>query len=108
MSVIYFSDCKYIVSGSADNSICIQNAETGGGYIHTVMAVAYSSYNKHIVSGSDENTICVWDVETGNMSCELLKGHNGHVYSMAWHTHLIASILSLVQETRQSTSGILK
>jgi len=51
----------------------------------TVMAVAYFSNSKHIVSGSDENTICVWDAETGNMSCELLKKQNSHVYSVAYY-----------------------
>jgi WD40 repeat protein len=54
----YSHDNRYIVSGSADHSIRVWDAETGeeigilSGHDEWVTAIAFSPYSRKIVSGS--------------------------------------------------------
>ncbi|KAG6326942.1 hypothetical protein ID866_12147, partial [Astraeus odoratus] len=59
-SVAFSPDGRWIVSGSADNTIRIWNAYTG-----YQISVAFSPDGRCIVSGSVDNTIRVWDAHTG-------------------------------------------
>ncbi len=78
-----------IVSGSADKSIKIWNAETGlllntiNGHNYSVLSVAFSPDNTKIVSGSRVCSIKIWNAETG-LLLNTLNGHNYSVLSVAF------------------------
>jgi WD40 repeat protein len=65
-TVAYSPDGKQIASGSADKTIKIWDAETGGlirtlsGHEGAVRSIAYSSNGAAIVSGSEDQTIRLW------------------------------------------------
>lgn len=91
MSVAFSQDSKHIVSGSADNTICIWDVETGTrisgpfqGHSCWVMSVAFSPDGKYVVSGSADMTICIWDVEMGAAVSGPLQGHTGKVHSVSF------------------------
>ncbi|KAG1723722.1 WD40-repeat-containing domain protein [Suillus paluster] len=68
-------DGKHIVSGSADKTIRVSDAETG-------KSVAISPDAKCVVSGSDDKTIRVWDLGTSK-KLRTLRGHTDCVQSVA-------------------------
>ena len=39
---------------------------------------------RHVVSGSRDTTVRIWDVATGSQVGEPLRGHSGHVNSVAF------------------------
>ncbi|KZP17827.1 WD40 repeat-like protein [Athelia psychrophila] len=89
-AVAYSPDGTHIVSGSADKTIRIWDAETGEavgdplrGHADWIMAIAYSPDGRHIVSGSDDKTIRIWDAETGESVGEPLIGHTGAIWAIA-------------------------
>jgi WD40 repeat protein len=65
--VSFSSDGKRIVSGSADNTVKLWDAQTGQetltfkGHSDRVSSVSFSPDGKRIVSGSIDKTIKVWD-----------------------------------------------
>ncbi|KZP10859.1 WD40 repeat-like protein [Athelia psychrophila] len=89
-AVAYSPDGKHIVSGSADDTIRIWDAETGEavgeqlrGHSSSIMAIAYSPDGRHIVSGSWDGTIRIWDAETGESVGEPLIGHTEGIRAIA-------------------------
>ncbi|KZP17833.1 WD40 repeat-like protein [Athelia psychrophila] len=89
-AVAYSPDGTHIVSGSADNTIRIWDAETGEavgeplrGHTNEINCVAYSPNGRHIVSGSDDKTIRIWDAETGESVGEPLIGHTAAIWAIA-------------------------
>ena len=77
-----------IVSGSADQTVKIWDAETGEnlrtlvGHRDVVKSVAASSDGHRIVSGSMDRTVKIWDADTG--AClHTLEGHRDGVSSVA-------------------------
>ena len=85
-SVSYSPDGKRIVSGSADKTVKVWDAQTGQetltlkGHSSDVYSVAFSPDGKRIVSGSEDKTVRVWDAESGQEMLTL-KGHSDGVRS---------------------------
>jgi WD40 repeat protein len=91
MSLAFSSDGKPLVSGSAEKSICIWDAETGRitsghirGHSDDIRSVAFSPDGKCLVSGSSDKTIRVWDAKTGEMLHSPLRGHTHSVLSLVF------------------------
>jgi len=88
-SVAWSPDGRRIVSGSADNTLIIWDAETGvvsctmSSHTDAVRSAAWSPDGRRIVSGSADNTLIIWDAETG-VPLLLLGGHLNAVNSVAW------------------------
>ncbi|KZP17839.1 WD40 repeat-like protein [Athelia psychrophila] len=89
-AVAYSPDGTHIVSGSADQTIQIWDAETGEvvgeplrGHSGPIMAIVYSPDGRHIVSGSYDETIRIWDAETGESVGEPLIGHTWGIRAIA-------------------------
>jgi WD40 repeat protein len=99
--VAYSPDGSRIVSGGADETVRVWDAETGQelteltGHAGTVNSVAYSPDGAHgggrIVSGGSDGTVRVWDVSAAlNTGAETrqaltrLTGHTGSVNSVAY------------------------
>ena len=88
-SVAYSPDGTKIISGLADSTIKIWDANTGQclqtmkGDKYCVDAVAYSPDGKRIISGGWDNTVKIWDANTGQC-LKTLKGHSDDVESVAY------------------------
>ncbi|KDR70482.1 hypothetical protein GALMADRAFT_76143, partial [Galerina marginata CBS 339.88] len=89
--VAFSADGKYIVSGLADSTIQIWDAETrktmGGplrGHTDRVISVAFSPDGRRIVSGSRDNTVRLWDTETREPIGHPLHGHTDAVACVAF------------------------
>ncbi|KAG8743389.1 hypothetical protein FRC10_012115 [Ceratobasidium sp. 414] len=90
-SVAFSPDSRRIVSGSADSTVQIWDAETGDpaseplkGHKQGVTSVAFAPNSRWIVSCSGDKTIRVWDAETGEVRLNPLKGHSRPVLSVAF------------------------
>jgi WD40 repeat protein len=87
VSAVAFSpDGKSIVSGSADNTLRLWDAETRQpigeplkGHTRMVEGVAFSPDGKRIVSGSADNTLRLWDAQTGKPIGEPLRSHTAAI-----------------------------
>ncbi|BDM83852.1 hypothetical protein AM10699_67130 (plasmid) [Acaryochloris marina MBIC10699] len=81
---------QYIVSGSADNTVWIWDANTGKpigqplkGHREVVTSVAISHDKQRIISSSGDGTVRIWSTETGKLIGQPLKGHKGKVSAVA-------------------------
>ncbi|KIM28362.1 hypothetical protein M408DRAFT_329458 [Serendipita vermifera MAFF 305830] len=90
-STSFSLDGKRIVSGSADKTVRVWDAETGQavgaplqGHSDVVTSVAFSPNSKRIVSGSDDKTVRLWDAETGQTVGAPFQGHDDAVTSVAF------------------------
>ncbi|QDU96637.1 WD40 repeat domain-containing protein [Lignipirellula cremea] len=67
-AVIYSPDGRYLLSGSADQTIKIRNAATGDelrtlrGHTAQVLTLATDPAGRQLVSGSADNTLRLWDI----------------------------------------------
>ena len=84
-------DGKRIVSGSADHTIRVWDAQTGNPVLgplkmHTdwVFSVAFSPNGRRIASGSYDSDILVWHALTGKMVAGPFKGHTGIIWSVCF------------------------
>ncbi|PVF90877.1 hypothetical protein CPB86DRAFT_686878, partial [Serendipita vermifera] len=91
LSVVWSSNGRQIVSGSADHTIRLWDTQTGQaigkplqGHTNQVCSVSFSSDCHQIVSGSHDQTIRLWDVETGQEIGKPFQGHTDHVNSVAF------------------------
>ncbi|EJD02306.1 WD40 repeat-like protein [Fomitiporia mediterranea MF3/22] len=90
-SIAYSPDGRHIVSGCADRTIRIWDAETGTsvseplrGHEGWIQCIAYSPDGRCIMSGSGNGTICIWDARTGVRVGRPLRGHEDYVVSVAY------------------------
>ncbi|CAE7234029.1 unnamed protein product [Rhizoctonia solani] len=89
-SLGFSHDAKRIVSGSADCTIRILNAETGElilgplrGHTGWVTAIQFSPEGRTLASASDDGTIRIWDAQHGNI-VGVIMGHTSSVTSLAF------------------------
>jgi WD40 repeat protein len=105
LAVAWSPDGKYIASASADNTVQVWSALTGGspfvtyrGHQDAVNAVAWSPDGKRVVSASNDGTVQIWDAQSGS-KIYTYQGHStdttnpNQVYGVAWSPdgRLIAS-----------------
>ncbi|KAG8723033.1 hypothetical protein FRC09_005014 [Ceratobasidium sp. 395] len=90
-STAYSPDSRRIVSGSADGTAKIWDAETGDTVLEPLTAhsgevtsVAFSPNGRWIISGSADKTIRLWDAETGKASGEPLQSYVDWIFSVAF------------------------
>ena len=90
-AVAYSPNGRHLISGSADRTCRIWDAETGvavgeplRGHTEYVLSVAYSPNGQHIISGSQDNTTRIWDARTGAAVGKPLEGHRFLVSSVAY------------------------
>jgi WD40 repeat protein len=85
--VQFSPDGKYIVSGSADETIRLWDLQGNPigqpftGHTSYVVSVQFSPDGKYIVSGSRDKTIRLWDLQ-GNPIGQPFTGHTDSVYSV--------------------------
>ena len=88
-SVAYSPDGKRLISGSADKTVKVWDAQTGQevrtlqGHTDSVSSVAFSPDGKRLASGSADKTVKVWDAQTGQ-EIRTLQGHTDSVSSVAF------------------------
>ncbi|KAI6001248.1 WD40-repeat-containing domain protein [Pisolithus albus] len=91
LSVAFSPDGRRMVSGSADNSICLWDIQTRTrvgsplrGHAGWARSVAYSPDGEWVVSGSYDKTIRLWNVRKGAPAGPSLRGHSSKVLSVAF------------------------
>ncbi len=82
-------DGKRVVSGSADRTVQVWDATTGGnaliyrGHTDEINTVSWWSEVRLIASGSKDNTVRVWDAGNGNTET-IYKGHTQPLRTVVW------------------------
>ena len=99
-----------IVSGSADNTVRLWDADTGQpvgqpltGHTDVVSSVAFSPDGTRIVSGSGDKTVRLWDADTGQPIGQPLTGHTAGC--SAWRSAPTASASPPAVGTRPCGCG---
>jgi WD40 repeat protein/serine/threonine protein kinase len=89
LAVAYSPDGQRIVTGSADKTARVWDANTGQeffpleGHTEPVRSVAFSRDGQQIATGSWDKTARVWDANTGRHLITL-NGHKEAIYSVAF------------------------
>lgn len=106
IALAFSADGQYLVSGSADQTVCIWAAPAWRdaapapgtplqqltGHSRIVSAVAFSPDGALVASGGEDRTVRLWAWRQGRVRF-VLHGHSGGVNSVAFHPggHLLAS-----------------
>ena len=95
-------DSRYVISGSADNTIRVWDVETGEsvcdplkGHSNWVFSVAFSPDGQRIVSSSYDKTIRVWDVRALEIKDFVAEEQNENVDAEARRAHWNACCLRI-------------
>ncbi len=89
LAAAYALDGSVVASGSADNTIRLWNADTGGhlrtlkGHTDYAYSVAFSPDGLSLASGGKDHSIQLWSALTGD-PIQTLEGHTGEVYAVAY------------------------
>ncbi|KAI6139768.1 WD40-repeat-containing domain protein [Pisolithus tinctorius] len=91
LSVAFSSDGKCIVSGSADNIICLWDTQTRtqigsplNGHARWARSVVFWSDGEWVASGSYDKTVRLWGTRRGMPARSPLRGHSPRVLSVAF------------------------
>ncbi|REK26403.1 MAG: WD40 repeat domain-containing protein [Planctomycetota bacterium] len=88
-SVTWSPDSRWILSGSADKTIRVWDADSGAevavlrGHEGNVKSVCWSPDGRWIASSSGDITLRLWDAATG-AELAVLRGHEERVNSVCW------------------------
>ncbi len=86
---VFAPNGRWLVTGAADNSIRIWDAEAGlelralHGHANWIKSLAVSRSGERLASGSNDRTIKLWDVSAGR-ELLTLNGHTGPIEALAF------------------------
>jgi hypothetical protein len=89
LSVAFSPDNRRVISGSADRTLKVWDAETGAlirtltGHNNMVWSVAFSPDSRYIISGSNNNDIKIWEAESGRL-IRTITGLLGYASSLSY------------------------
>lgn len=87
-ALVFSLDQRYLISGSADHTIRIWDAQKGrlmrtiAAHAGAVLSLAITPDSKKLISGSADTTIKIWDLNQYHLP-QTLIGHSGWVLSIA-------------------------